>query len=168
MTTGPLVLHHQATVLEAARALADTDVGPVLVVDDDENLCGIVTDRDIVVRVLAPGRKLESTVLSDMCSSPVATLSPTNSVDDVLEVMRAHAVRRVPVVETGGRPVGIVSLGDVALSQAVRVGNELRSALAGIVSAPSDDPGTEVNPRVRRQPKPIWDVPPLPAADGLD
>lgn len=168
MTTGPLVLHHQATVLDAARALADADVGPVLVVDDDESLCGIVTDRDIVVRVLAPGRELDSTPLGDMCSWPVATLSPMNSVQDVLDVMREHAVRRVPVVEAGGRPVGIVSLGDVALAQAVTVAHGVGSALASIVSAPSDDPATETNPRVGRQPKPIWNVPPMTSADDLD
>ena len=76
MTPRPAVLPRTASVLDAARAMADTNVGPVLVVDRHETLCGVVTDRDIVVRAVATGRRLESTALGEMCTEEAATVSP--------------------------------------------------------------------------------------------
>ena len=147
MTAEPLVLPRTASVLDAAEAMADGDIGPVLVVDDDQRLCGLVTDRDIVVRAVAPRRRLESTRLGDVCTMEVATLSPSDTVSDAVRVMRQLAVRRVPVVD-GGRPVGIVSLADLALLPDADVADRIPGTLAGIVAAPSDDPATEARPNV--------------------
>ncbi len=77
MTSRPLVLPRTASVLDAAEAMADSDIGPVLVVDDDHRLCRLLTDRDIVVRAIAPRRRLESTALEDVCTVDLATLSPS-------------------------------------------------------------------------------------------
>ena len=148
MTTGPLVLPRTASVLDAAQAMADADIGPVLVVDDDQVLCGMVTDRDIVVRAVAPRRRLESTVLGDVCTVDVTTLSPADTVVDALRVMETHAVRRVPVVDAG-RPVGIVSLADLAIQPDSYVAFRLPSTLARISAAPSDDPPTEARATAR-------------------
>lgn len=148
MTSGPLVLPRTATVLDAAQAMADRDIGPVLVVDDDRHLCGLLTDRDIVVQAIAPRRRLESTSLEDVCSRDLATLAPSDTVADAVRLMGARAVRRIPVVD-GGRPVGIVSLADLAVQDDPLVAEELAPALAGISAAPSDDPPTEVRPKVR-------------------
>lgn len=148
MTSTPLVLPKTATVLDAAQAMAEADIGPVLVVDDDQVLCGLLTDRDIVVRAVAPRRRLESTVLGDVCTVEVAALSPSDTVADAVRVMGEHAVRRVPVVD-GGRPVGIVSLADLALQDDPQLTEQLPATLADISAAPSDDPPTEVRRQVR-------------------
>ena len=148
MTAVPLVLPRTASALDAAQAMADADIGPVLVVDDDQRLCGLITDRDIVVRAVAPRRRLDATRLGDVCTTEVATLAPSDTVRDAVRVMGEHAVRRVPVVESG-RPVGIVSIADLAMQADDEIARRLPATLAGIVAAPSDDPPTEARPKVR-------------------
>jgi len=74
---------------------------------------GILTDRDVVVRVVAEGRDPRATRLADVCSRELTTVSPDDNVDDAIAVMRDKAIRRVPVVDRG-RPIGIVALGDLA------------------------------------------------------
>jgi CBS domain-containing protein len=148
MTSTPLVLPITASVLDAADAMAEADIGPVLVVDDDDQLCGVLTDRDIVVRAVAPRRRLESTTLGEICTVDVAALSPSDTAADAMRLMGEHAVRRIPVVDDG-RAVGIVSLSDLVLHGDRELARDLHSALAGISAAPSDDPPTENRPRVR-------------------
>ncbi len=82
-----------------------------------------------------------------MCTVDLATLSPFDTVADAMQLMNEHAVRRVPVVD-GGRPVGIVSLADLALHADPEVARRIPGTLAGISAAPSDDPPTEVRPKV--------------------
>lgn len=166
MTPDPLVLRKSASVLDAARAMADANVGPVLVVDRNNDLCGVVTDRDIVVRALATARKLDSTALGDMCTEETATVSPADSVGDAIRLMREHAVRRLPVVESG-KPVGIVSLGDLVLHTDAAVAAEVHAALADISAAPPDDPSTEARPNVTSALDRTWDVPRMPSTDDL-
>jgi CBS domain-containing protein len=113
MTAKPLALQAGTTLFEAARAMRDHDIGNVLVLEDDE-LRGIVTDRDIAIRGVAQGRDPSRTVLGEICSGEMVAVSPDDSVDRAVELMRSSAVRRLPVVEQG-RPVGIVSLGDLAV-----------------------------------------------------
>ncbi len=127
MTQKPLALQAGTTLAEAARAMRDHDVGNVVVLKDD-TMCGIVTDRDIVVRAVAERRDPSSTVLSDICSPDVVTLAPQDGIDRAVELMRRHAVRRLPVVDSG-RPIGIVSLGDLAVER------DPRSALGEISAA---------------------------------
>lgn len=131
MTENPICLPESTTVVEAARSMRDSDVGDVIVLEDDR-MCGIVTDRDIVVRALAEGRDPNSTRLGEVCSRDVATLSPEDSVGDAVRIMRERAVRRVPVVD-GGDPVGIVSIGDLAIER------DTDSALADISAAPGNE-----------------------------
>lgn len=102
-------------LVDAARRMRDADIGDVLVVDAG-TLAGVVTDRDIVVRAIADGKDPASTTLADVCSGDVVTVAPDDSVDHAAHVMRERAVRRLPVVE-GGNPVGILSLGDVAIER---------------------------------------------------
>lgn len=98
---------------QVARAMRDSDVGAVLVTRPDDRLKGIVTDRDLVVRSLAGGDDPEKTPISKVCSLPEVRLSPQDTVEAAIDVMRTKQVRRVPIVE-GERPVGVVSLGDLA------------------------------------------------------
>lgn len=111
MTPDPVVLQTSATVVEAARCMRDDNIGDVLVMEDG-HLRGIVTDRDIVVRALASGLPA-STPVGQICSGDPICVSPDDGVDAAISLMRQHAIRRIPVVEDG-RPVGIVSIGDLA------------------------------------------------------
>ena len=116
MTEKPLALQEGTTLQEAARAMRDHDVGDVVLLRDDQ-VTGIVTDRDIVIRGVAEGMDPEGGVLSQVASKELVTVSPDASLEEAVELMRSRAVRRLPVVEDG-RPVGIVSLGDLAVERA--------------------------------------------------
>jgi CBS domain-containing protein len=129
MTPNPTVFPATASLVEAAQAMRDGDLGDVLV-EQDGQLCGIVTDRDIVVRAIAEGRKPTEVRLGDICTNELTTLSPDASVEEAEHVMRDGALRRVPIVERGGRPVGVVTLGDLAIER------DRDSALADISAAP--------------------------------
>jgi CBS domain-containing protein len=112
MTSNPTTCEASASVVDAAKQMAREDVGPIPVVDGDR-LVGLVTDRDIVVRVVAEGRDPGSTKLRDIASSDLRTVSPDDDLDVALQTMAAAQVRRLPVVEDG-RLVGIVAQADVA------------------------------------------------------
>ncbi len=127
MTAKPASLPASATVADAAQQMRELDIGDVLV-EQEGRLAGIVTDRDIVVRAIAEGRDVTSK-LGDIVSSEVVCITPAESADDAIRLMRERALRRVPVVENG-RPVGIVSLGDLAGER------DPRSVLGEISSAP--------------------------------
>ena len=128
MTSDPITVSAGSTVMEAAQRMRDADVGPVIVMDDN-GVAGIVTDRDITVRTVADGRNPSDVRVEEICSRDLTTLSPDDSVEDAVRLMREKAVRHLPVVE-GGQPVGIVSIGDLAVEQ------QPDSALADISQAP--------------------------------
>lgn len=111
MTSEPVTLPLDAPLTEAARLMRDEGIGGVLVTQDGR-LCGLLTDRDIVVRAVAEGRDLTGTRLADICSAGIVTVSPDDGADTALRLMIDSAVRRLPVVKDG-RPVGIVSIGDL-------------------------------------------------------
>ena len=115
MTPNPVTLPGEAPVVEAAKKMRDENIGDVIVLDGD-SICGVVTDRDIVVRVLAEEREPAGTKLGEICSRELATVSPDDDLTQAGDLMRERTVRRVPVVEDG-RPVGIVSMGDLALER---------------------------------------------------
>jgi CBS domain-containing protein len=112
MTSNPTSCATSATVADAARVMAQEDVGPVPVVEGDR-VVGIVTDRDIVVRVVAEGRDPNSTTVGEIASSDLVTVQPDTKLDEALRLMAQNQVRRLPVVE-GDRLVGIVAQADVA------------------------------------------------------
>ncbi|MEV6945649.1 CBS domain-containing protein [Streptomyces sp. NPDC051172] len=114
MSPGAAAVEPMTTVARAARLMREQDVGDVLVAYDCD-LFGVLTDRDIVVRALAAGRDPAVTTVGSVCTPPpVVTLTPDDTTDRAIELMREYAVRRLPVVEHGGCPVGIVSIGDLA------------------------------------------------------
>ena len=129
MTPTPLTVRASSTISEAARAMRDKDVGAVLVVEDSERLLGIVTDRDIVVRAIASGHNPDETPVSRICSEEITEITPNALISDAVSLMRKKAIRRIPVME-GGKPVGIVSIGDLAMAQ------DPNSALGSISAAP--------------------------------
>ena len=132
MTPNPRTVTPGDSLTDVARLMRDADVGAVVVTESDV-VSGIVTDRDIVVRVIADGANPSETTVADAVEErELQTVGPDQSVDDVISLMRAEKVRRVPVVEDG-RAVGIVSLGDLALDR------EPRSALAQISEPPANN-----------------------------
>jgi CBS domain-containing protein len=102
------------TVLEAARLMAQSDVGPIPVVEGDRPV-GLVTDRDIVVRAVAEGRDPQMTTVGEIASKDLVTVEPDQSLEDALELMARRQLRRLPVVK-GDKLVGIVAQADVARS----------------------------------------------------
>jgi len=88
--------------------MRDGNIGDVIVLKDSQ-VCGILTDRDIVIRAVAEGRDLTATKVADICSQDLTTIAPTDEVEQAVRLMRDKAIRRLPVVE-GGKPVGIVSI----------------------------------------------------------
>jgi CBS domain-containing protein len=117
-----------SSVHEASQAMQDADSGEVIVIENQRG-CGIVTDRDIVVRIVAEARDPATTTLANICSPPLLIVSPTDSVEKAVHLMRTHALRRIPVVERG-QPVGMVSLGDLAVER------DPSSALGDISATP--------------------------------
>ncbi|MEV5551310.1 CBS domain-containing protein [Streptomyces sp. NPDC052309] len=115
MTGDPVTVEPQTSVTDVARIMRDQDLGAILVTDGDR-LRGLVTDRDLVIRAIAEGGDPEQTTVADACSGDLFTIRPDEELDHAVQLMREHAVRRVPVVEEG-HPVGIVSLGDLAMER---------------------------------------------------
>jgi len=128
MTSDPVKFRAEDTAADAARAMRDSAIGDVIVLDGNR-LCGLVTDRDLVVRVLADGKDPAKTPLRDVCSKQVQTLRPDDDVNAAVQIMAERAVRRIPVVETD-TVVGVVSIGDLAMER------DERSALASVSAAP--------------------------------
>jgi CBS domain-containing protein len=131
MTADPRTVEPGDSVVDAARQMAEGDVGAVLVTQNG-SVSGILTDRDIAVRVVAEGRDPGSTSVGDVCTKDPATLTVDQSVDDAIRVVREQNVRRIPVVQDG-RPAGIVSIGDLAMQR------DMGSALADISSEPANN-----------------------------
>ena len=112
MTPGPIGVDYDQSVGEAARAMRDWGVGAILVVSNG-SLYGLVTDRDLVVRAVAEGRRADEPV-GPLSSGNLIGVDADADVHEAMRLMRQHAVRRLPVLE-GGQVAGIVSLGDLAM-----------------------------------------------------
>jgi CBS domain-containing protein len=112
MTRDPVSLPADASVTQAAKAMSDYRIGTVVVMEGNTP-CGIVTDRDITVRTVAIEGDPKTTKLGDICSKTVAAVRPDQSVEDVMQVMKSHDVKRVLVI-ADSKLEGIVSLGDLA------------------------------------------------------
>jgi CBS domain-containing protein len=114
MTASPHAIERTANVVEAARLMASEDVGSLPVVESGR-LVGIVTDRDLVVRVLAGERDPETTEISEVCSENPAVAQSDESLVDALTRMASEQVRRLPVVE-GDQLVGVLAQADISRS----------------------------------------------------
>ena len=103
------------SILDAAKELANRDVGAMPICGDDDRLKGMLTDRDIVVKVLAQGKDPSSTKVSELAQGKPVTIGADDSIEEALRTMSEHKVRRLPVID-GHELVGIVSQGDLAKS----------------------------------------------------
>jgi CBS domain-containing protein len=114
MTSNPRTVQPDATAADAAKLMRDEDTGIAPIAEGDGRLVGVVTDRDIAIRVVAEGKDATTTKVSDVASQNLVTIDPQQDLDEVLRLMAKHQVRRLPVVEEDGKLVGIVAQADVA------------------------------------------------------
>ena len=130
MTSNPLIVDAEDSVVDAARAMRDHDIGAV-VVHDGGRVRGLLTDRDIVVRAVADGRDPSSATAGELASTDLATIAPEADPLDAVRLMESRAVRRLLVVD-GGTAVGILTMGDLAVAR------DPDSALAQVSAAPAN------------------------------
>jgi CBS domain-containing protein len=130
MTPNVIRLEASSSAQEAARAMREHDIGDV-VVERDDRVCGIVTDRDLVVRCLADGEEGLAREIGSLCSRDLVTLDPDSGLDDAIALMEDKAIRRIPILKRG-HPIGIVSLGDLAVAR------QRQSALGKVSDAPAN------------------------------
>jgi len=113
MTRGVRALGPRDTVVAAAQAMDELNVGAIPVCEGD-TLLGMVTDRDIVVRAVAQDIDARAVTLAEVMSRPVRTVGEDEDVEEALATMSEHQIRRIPVADGQGRLVGMLSLGDIA------------------------------------------------------
>ena len=112
MTSSPETVEPGKPATEAAKLMKKANAGMIPVVQDGQ-LVGMVTDRDIVLRVIAEGKNPASTTVGEIASAEVVTVAPEQDLDEALHLMAKHQVRRLPVVESG-RLIGVLAQADVA------------------------------------------------------
>ena len=113
MTTEIDVLSGADTALSAAQSMARLDVGSLPICSDDQRLVGVLTDRDIVLGIVAAGEDAGSVAVGDLAQGEVVTIGADDPLEEVRRTMATHQVRRLPVID-GDRLVGMVSLADLA------------------------------------------------------
>lgn len=115
MTRDPSFVTPEASARDAARIMKDEGVGvvPVVEADDSRRLVGVVTDRDLAIRIVAEGRGADTRVVQVMSSGRLTTCTPDAELDDAMDAMASEKVRRIPIVDDNGSLVGIVSQADV-------------------------------------------------------
>jgi signal-transduction protein with cAMP-binding, CBS, and nucleotidyltransferase domain len=132
MTRDPLTVEEGSPVIEAARMMRDANIGDVLVSRPDGSICGIVTDRDLALQVVAEGADPNTLTVRDVCAHNLESVESGDPVAKAVSKMREKAIRRLPVIDDG-RLVGIVSLGDLAMER------DPESALADISESPPNN-----------------------------
>ena len=116
MTSNPECCLPSDSVMKAAQLMKSEDVGPIPIVEDRDNrkLAGIVTDRDLAIKVVAEARDPETTTIKEVMSADVFSCQGDEDIDAALKLMENHQVRRIPVVDKNDRLLGIIAQADVA------------------------------------------------------
>lgn len=116
MTKDPIFCLPSDTVMKLAQLMAKSDIGPVLIVDNEQSkkIAGIVTDRDLALKVVAEGRDPKSMKAEDVMTRKVMTVRADDDVQKALSMMTELQLRRIPVVDQSGRIIGILAQADVA------------------------------------------------------
>jgi CBS domain-containing protein len=116
MTRNPVHARPDDTVAGVARLMKENDIGPVPIVEDDKSkrLVGIVTDRDLAIKVVAAGRDPQTTPVREVMTTTVITCRVDDDVETALDAMSTQQLRRIPVVEDGNKLVGIIAQADIA------------------------------------------------------
>jgi len=142
MTKGVESIDEQSTLEEAARLMVQLDVGALPISDSDDRLVGMLTDRDIVVKALAAGMTPAETSAGDLAQGePIVVIGADESVEEAIELMTRHQVRRLPVVD-GAELVGMLSQADICRY----VANDQAGRLVEAISAPTSAPAMPALP----------------------
>jgi CBS domain-containing protein len=152
MTDRPRAVTPQTSVRETARLMEEEDVGSLPVVEDGSRLVGIVTDRDVAVRVVAGGLDPDSTRIGQVASAEVITLTPDHDLDEALELMAHAQVRRLPIVVRENELVGMLTQADVARTSKEKSTGEVVQAISQQPGGPrvaGEDAGVGSNLSVR-------------------
>ena len=128
MTRVVEVVPPDMSVRDLAARMKDCNTGAYPVCEEGA-LLGMVTDRDLALRVLAEGRNPETTRVEEIMSTDVASCAPDDRIDDVLALMTSRQVRRIPVVAANGRLVGLITIGKVAETDCESAGEVLKEVL---------------------------------------
>jgi CBS domain-containing protein len=136
MTANPTTVTDSDSVLDVARIMRDQDTGVVPVVSG-KKIIGLVTDRDIVVRVIAEGKEIKNARVSEVMTKQVRTVNEDASVREVLDMMSGAQIRRVPVVNRNNELVGIVSMKDIAVD--TKQDNKVGKAVENISKGPANN-----------------------------
>ena len=114
MSSSPRIMKVDDTAADIAKVLADENIGAVIICNDEQRLQGMVTDRDLAVEVLAQGKDPQSCRASDLVDGrEVVTIGADDSIDEAIDTMKSHAVRRLPVID-GDKVIGMVAQADIA------------------------------------------------------
>lgn len=116
MTSDPVSCHESTSLHDVAVMMKNNDCGSIPVVDQDGKPVGTVTDRDIVIRVVAANKEVASGTVKLAMSSPVKTIPTSASVKEASELMEEDKIRRLPVVDDAGKLVGMLAIADIALN----------------------------------------------------
>ncbi|WP_049574281.1 CBS domain-containing protein [Streptomyces sp. SBT349] len=116
MNPGAQWIPEMETLDRAAQLMRELDVGALPVSDENQRMCGIVTDRDIVVHAIAAGHDPAQVTAGDLCRGTPRWVSSSASVEEVLQEMETHQIRRLPVIDGDKRLVGMISEADLARS----------------------------------------------------
>jgi CBS domain-containing protein len=116
MTRNPVCARPDDTVASVARLMKENDIGPVPIVDDNnrKRLVGIVTDRDLAIKVVAAGRDPQTTPVSEVMTTNVITCRDNDDIETALDAMSTQQLRRIPVVDDGNMLLGIIAQADIA------------------------------------------------------
>jgi len=130
MHDGCECISERKSVLDAAKRMEQLDIGALPICGEDDRLKGMLTDRDIVVRVLAHGKDPATTMVGELTQRKPITISAEASIDQALSLMREHAVKRLPVLDSSKRLCGMISEADIARSMPREKTGELVGAIA--------------------------------------
>lgn len=130
MTTSVEAIDQQDTVLQAARRMADSHVGALPILGEGGRLTGIITDRDIVLKVVARGQDPAQTRASDLAQGQAVTVGPDTSLEEAVRLLKDNDVRRLPVLDAEEQLMGMLSEADLARALPAEQAGELLEAIA--------------------------------------
>ena len=136
ITRSPVTVGRRDTVAEAALQMKEADVGSVVVLDEAGQVVGIVTDRDIAIRLVAEDLRAETTPVDDIMTIMPLCVGRGLDVEQALKKMEIHGVRRIPVIDEGNDLIGVISLDDILIHMGKTLGVAaalIRAEVAGLV-----------------------------------
>lgn len=136
MTPAPQCCAAETTLNEVANLMVEADCGEIPVTDASNRLIGVITDRDIVCRVVAKGKNPSAVTAGEAMTQPVVVVNEDTRLEDIVSVMEENQIRRVPVVDATGRCCGIIAQADIAMTaKESEVGEMVREVSKDSLSA---------------------------------